>query len=245
MRFTWYELRTTDPEAAASFYSAVAGWDVERSEGGFLFHEQREPLAGLSLLPEPARARGAPPNWLGLVAVPDVEAWAQRFAAAGAERLGPIRRSPEGEVAVLRAPQGEVIGLGAGARGPSRAVAWHELHTADAERAWSLYSGMFDWSATEAPVPVPAADVGPYRTFSWEDSGNSAGGMSSLAKQPQIHPHWLYYLAVAELDHALERVRALGGLVADGPRVLLGGDRIAYCEDAQGAAFGLRERGRA
>lgn len=240
MRFTWYELRTTEPEAAASFYTAVAGWDVQRREGGgFLFHRKGEPLATLGLLPEQARARGAPPNWLGLIAVPEVEAWAQRFVARGAERLGPVRRDAEGEVGVLRAPQGEVIGLGSGVRGPSRAVVWHELHTADSEQAWSFYSGLLGWSPTEEPAP--SADIGPYRSFAWDSSSGSAGGMSNLARRPQIHPHWLYYLAVADLDHALAQVGALGGLVADGPRVLPSGDRIAYCEDAQGAAFGLRE----
>lgn len=240
MRFTWYELRTTDPEAAAPFYSAVAGWEVQRREGGFLFHRRGEPLAGLSLLPEQARARGAPANWLGLISVPDVEEVTQRLIAAGAERLGPVRRDGAGDLAVLRAPQGEVIGLGSGARGPSRAVAWHELHTADAERSWSLYSGLLGWSSTEEPAPL--ADIGPYRTFAWEESGDSVGGMSSLARRPQIHPHWLYYLEVADLDQALAQVGALGGRIADGPRTLAGGDRTAYCEDAQGAAFGLRER---
>lgn len=243
MRFTWYELSTTDPEAAASFYPEVVGWEAQRHEGGFLFHRQGEPLAAVSLLPEQARARGAPPNWLGLISVPEVEAWVQRFVARGAERLGPVRRVAAGEVAVLRAPQGEVIALGSGARGPSRAVIWHELHTADAERAWSFYSGLLDWRSTEDPDP--AADVGPYRTFSCEGSGGSTGGMSSLAQNPQIHPHWLYYFAVADLDHALAQLGALGGRVAYGPRLLRGGDRIAYCEDAQGAAFGLRERGHA
>jgi hypothetical protein len=239
MRFTWYELRTTDLESAASFYPAVVGWEAQRHEGGFLFHRQGEPLAALGLLPEPARARGAPANWLGLISVPEVEAWVQRFVARGAERLGPVRRVGTGEVAVLRAPQGEVIGLGSGARGPSRAVAWHELHTADAERSWSFYSGLLDWRSAEAAA---LADVGPYRSFSWDGSEGNAGGMSSLAQEPQIHPHWLYYFAVADLDHALAQVGALGGRVADGPRLLPGGDRIAYCEDAQGAAFGLRAR---
>jgi predicted enzyme related to lactoylglutathione lyase len=242
VRFSWYELRTPDPDAAQAFYSGVLGWCSQKREGGFLFHRDGVPLAELSTLPERARALGAPAHWLGHIAVPEVEAWAGRLIAAGAERLGPVRRDAGGEVASLRSPLGEVIGLSSRGDGPSRAVAWHELHSADAERAWSIYSGLLDWRATET-LELGAA-VGSYRTFLWEGSPGSVGGMADTARAPQIHPHWLFYLAVDDLERAMAEARARGGRILHGPTVFPGGDRIAAGEDAQGAAFGLREPGR-
>ncbi len=54
-------------------------------------------------------------------------------------------------------------------------------------------------------------------------------------------PHWLYYVTVRDIDAALERVRAKGGKVLNGPMEVPGETpaRIAQCMDPQGAAFAL------
>ena len=78
--------------------------------------------------------------------------------------------------------------------------------------------------------------------FAWDGSGRSVGGMANTARAPQIHAHWLYFFPVADLDGSLAKVRARGGRVLD-HAVLPNGDRIAPCDDPQGAAFGLLQSG--
>src|SRR5262245_21334589 len=110
--FTCYELRTVDLEAAQSFYAEVMGWQVQPSPAGAIFYSGYSgraggrPVGGLSVMPEQARARGAPPNWLGHVAVAAVADSVRDFVAAGGEQLGPLRSFGRGEVAVVRDPLG-------------------------------------------------------------------------------------------------------------------------------------------
>jgi uncharacterized protein len=53
-----------------------------------------------------------------------------------------------------------------------------------------------------------------------------------------VHPHWLFHLRVDALDLALDAVKAGGGVVV-GPVTLPTGERLAICDDPQGAAFAL------
>src|SRR5690349_15487735 len=95
--FAGYELRAIEVDAARAFYSGVVG-----SSDGLEF----------SVLPERARALGAVPHWLGHVSVPDVEAFAVAWVEAGAQRLGPTRRSDDGvAIVALKDAFGAVIGL--------------------------------------------------------------------------------------------------------------------------------------
>jgi predicted enzyme related to lactoylglutathione lyase len=237
--FTWYELRSTDLQAAQSFYAEVLGWRTQHFEGGGIFLQGEHPVGELAVLPAGARARGAPPHWLGYLAVADVDACARRFVAAGGELLGPVRRGAAGDVAVLRDPQGAVIGLSSREGGPSPAVVWHELYTTDPERAFPTYAEILSWRAAGMLELVP--ELGPYRTFSWNGSERSVGGMVSTVRAPHIHTHWLFYLGVDDLERACKTVTACGGRVLT-TRTLPGGDRIAPCEDAERAMFALRQR---
>jgi predicted enzyme related to lactoylglutathione lyase len=74
--------------------------------------------------------------------------------------------------------------------------------------------------------------------FAWNDSGASVGGMANTARAPGVHAHWLYCFRVADLERSVAEVRAKRGTVGV-VAVLPNGDRIAPCEDPQGAAFGL------
>ncbi|HEY8432194.1 MAG TPA: hypothetical protein VIL20_27670 [Sandaracinaceae bacterium] len=97
--------------------------------------------------PRARRSAGAPPHWLGHLEVDDLEAAVCEMVAAGAERLGPTVRAPSGAAwATLRDPFGAVVALRAreGAA-PDRPVAWHQLHTRDAEGAWSIYAKLTGW----------------------------------------------------------------------------------------------------
>lgn len=241
--FSWYELRTTDLSAARSFYAEVVGLQAERSGEASVFYSGEHPVGGLVNLPERARAKGAPPHWLGHVAVHDVDASARRFVAFGGQILTTVQAADGNRVIVLRDPQGAVLALSSQRSVRSRgAVAWHELHATDREQAWRTYATLFGWKATEILHPGP--EVGPYQMFSWDGAEHSVGGMASTARAPHIHTHWLFYFTVEDVDDALASVRSLGGVVVNGPRQAPGGARVALCDDPQGAAFALHQHAR-
>jgi len=94
--FVWYELMTTDMEAAKAFYADVVGWGTQdASMPGMpytLFTAGKTSVSGIVDLPEDARKLGMRPSWLGYVGVDDVDATAAhlhlaRTVCRRAERL--------------------------------------------------------------------------------------------------------------------------------------------------------------
>jgi predicted enzyme related to lactoylglutathione lyase len=234
IRFCRYDLRTLDPAAAQAFYAEVVGLDLPGADA-------REEPAGLRVWPlhEQARARGAPPHWLGQLGVTDLDATIGRLVEQGSERLGPTVRANDGtSYATLRDPSGAVLAVQASITRPSSSpVAWHHLHTKDLDRAWALYAEIFGWTHTET---LEVADlVGGYRMFAWDDDGPSVGSIANTGRWPGVHAHWLFYFPVGDLDAALAKVEAKGGRISALPAALPHGARLAPCEDPQGAAFGL------
>jgi predicted enzyme related to lactoylglutathione lyase len=231
--FCRYDLRTTDPDAARRFYSDVVGLDFGA-----------DPTSCLAIWPlhEQARARGAPSHWLGSVAVDDVETALRRLVEAGSERLGPSIVAKDGTLSAnLRDPSGAVFAVRRSVRPTHPApVAWHQLHSRDADAAWALYSELFGWRHTES-FGAPDRVEG-HRMFGWAgDAGISVGSMANTANWPGVHPHWRFYFPVPDLDAALARAEASGGRPASRPMMLPNGGRLVPCDDPQGAAFGFFE----
>jgi len=231
--FCRYSLRTTDQVAARAFYAEALGLVLPdgTSEGSLL---EAWPLH------ERALARGAPPHWLGHLAVDDVEATMNRLVGLGSERLGPTVQGKDGTpFATLRDPFGNVIAIRTRRDTANDSpVVWHQLHTRDVEGAWALYQKLFGWAHTQTlDVPDP---VGGFRLFAWNETGAPVGSMGNTARWPGVHTHWLFYLPVDDIDEAAARVRALGGTAME-PFALAGRMRLVACEDPQGAAFGLAQ----
>ena len=98
----WVDLGTPDVEAAAAFYSALLGWDVEPADpaGYRLAGLHGHPVAALGPAEEPG-----PPYWTVYAATPDVAATARAASTAG------------GTVVVPPTPAGDA-GVSAVVRGP-------------------------------------------------------------------------------------------------------------------------------
>ena len=79
--FVWYELITTNVEAAKVFYTRVMGWGVrDASTPGrtyILFTAGEALVSGLMDLPDTATQTGGTPFWIGYVGVNDVDAAAE------------------------------------------------------------------------------------------------------------------------------------------------------------------------
>ena len=223
-RFLRYELRTTDVNAACAFYADVLGshfWDSDVS---------------VVTLPEQAVARGARAHWLGYVGAGDVEGTAGRIVALGGQQLGPTRATNESVNVVLRDPFGAVMALSSETVAPRRSsVAWHLHHSQDHERSFALYAALFGWAATDAKELAPR--MGRHQMFTWDESGRSVGSMTDIVS-PEVHPQWLFFFQVADIEHALAKVSARGGLALARTQTSTG-DIVVPCDDPQGAAFAL------
>lgn len=227
-RFFRYELRTTAVDAARAFYTGVLGsqfWGTE---------------VRVSPLPERAAALGVPAHWLGHISVSDVEGTADRIIAHGGQMIGPIQQGADGTLhGVVRDPFGAVLALSSERANsdPHRArVALQVHHSRDHRRAFDLYAELFGWAATELLDLGP--NVGRYQMFAWDESTRTVGGMSNSARLPHIHPQWLFFFHVPDLESSLAKVRASGGKVVELTQTT-SGDIVAPCDDQQGATFAL------
>jgi len=223
IRFCRYQLRTTDIPAARAFYAPL----VDLGDGAI----------DIVPLPPEAAARGAPPHWLGHLAVDDVETIAAAFVARGAMRLGPPRPAPGGgDVAILRDPGGAVVALTT-SRPPATDAVWHVLNTLDFARTTAAYSELFGWKVTDR---IDLGPLGVYHQFAWTAGGAHAGGITDITGRPGVHPHWLFNFRVAAFDAAVATVAGTRGEIISQVSVP-GVARIAVCHDPQGAIFALRE----
>jgi len=244
-RFLWYELMTTDTEAAKAFYAKVMGWEPRHAAPGMtytLFFAGGELVCGLTDLREDARRAGAPPKWIGYVGVDDVDAAADQVRRLGGAVLVPPTSVPDvSRVSVVADPQQAALVLckwlqpdeerPADSSAAGR-VGWHELLAADWERAFPFYSALFGWQRAAADSEA----MNTYQQFSV--GGQTIGSMYAKPASVPLS-FWLYYFNSNDVDAAAKRVTAGGGRVLEGPIGVPGGSRVARCLDPQGAMFAL------
>jgi hypothetical protein len=244
--FVWYELLTTDMDAAKAFYVEVMGWHARdlsmRGVTFTLFTNGGTPVCGLMKLPEGARKMGAAPRWAGYVGVDDLDAATDRIKRCGGAVYGAPTEIPNtSRFLAFSDPQTATLGMlqsidrehakPAGVNAPGH-VGWHELITADCDNALTFYGELFGWQKTDSDLD----EDGAYHLFSVD--GKTIGVM--LAKPPSVPASfWLYYFNVVDIDAAGKRVVALGGRVLEGPHESPGGAWIVHCADPQGAVFVL------
>lgn len=249
-RYVWYELLTTDPKGAIEFYGDVVGWQTElfgTMENYRMWVGSQGPLGGVNQLPDEVKQMGAPPYWQANVEVENVEESAARVKELGG-KVYVIENVPTvGKLAVIADPQGAVISLFT----PERPMeshdtskpgefSWHELYTTDHEAAFRFYQQICGW---ERLGEFDMGAMGKY--LLWGRNGKQLGGMMTMPpgmKSPDgrsIPPSWMYYVTTADLDAALERAKAKGARVLNGPMEVPGGQRIVQLMDPQGAAFAL------
>jgi uncharacterized protein len=243
-RFVWYELMTTDVEAAKAFYGKVVGWGTREAPGSpyTLFTVGRATTGGLINLPLDAKKLGARPQWIGYISVDDVNGAVKRVKELGGTIHIPPTDVPDvSRFSVVADPQmatfilvkwsdpGRQPPIDPSALGH---VGWQELFATDWKRAFAFYREIFGWQKV-------VADVGPTGTYQqFSAAGQVVGGMFN---KPAAAPvaFWLYYFNVADVGAAAERVRAEHGKILEGPTDIPGGGRVARCVDPQGAVFAL------
>lgn len=109
-----------------------------------------------------------------------------------------------------------------------------QLQTSDPSRATEFYRDLCGWTVTADP-----ADEGSPYVEAFAD-GQSVAGIMPLPA-PGINSGWLLYLAVDDLDAAVQTAKRLGATVVVAPTdVAAKSVRISVLKDPTGASFALR-----
>ena len=243
-RFSWYELLTTDLEGARTFYADVVGWGTQDASAPgnayTFFRIGQTPVSGMMYLPDEVKRRGGSQCWIGYVAVDDVDASVARVRQLGGSVYLPPTDVPGvSRVAVVTDAQMTTIALvkwltppeQPTAEGKLGRVGWHELLAIDREKALAFYRALFGWQSGGMEMSAGRS----YQVVSV--AGQAFGGMSNKPEMVKL-PFWLFYFGVGDVDATVERVKARGGQILEGP-LEVSGVRIARCEDPQGAMFAL------
>jgi uncharacterized protein len=255
-KFFWYELMTSDQDAALAFYAAVVGWtptDQPNPGADFrytILNVGDRGVGGVLQIGPEMQSGGARPGWLGYIHVDDADAAAKSVAEAGGRVLMEPRDIPDiGRFAMVADPGGApfyvMAPLPRGDAPPAPdpqtpgLISWHELYSSLGDKAaFDFYSGQFGW---ETMHEMDMGPMGTYRIFGAD--GVQMGGMMN---KPESLPSsvWGFYINVEAIDAAAERVRTNGGEVLMGPHEVPGGSWIVQCRDPQGASFNLVSMGR-
>lgn len=252
--FIWYELMTTDPDAAAAFYGPVVGWKFTGSESPadgidyrHIIREDGGNNGGMLALTEEMCAGGAQPCWLGYIFVADIDAEVESIVADGGKVLMPKTTIEVGSFALVTDPQGAAFyvmtpvppagaeNTGSDVFSPMEAqhMRWNELSTSDPDAAIAFYRAHFGWSQ-EGDMDMGA--MGKYRFIQHGDLGIGA----VMPKMPEAPvSFWTHYIGVDNIDRAVSAIEAGGGKVINGPMEIPGGEFALNGIDPQGAMFGL------
>src|SRR5262249_38132919 len=107
------------------------------------------------------------------------------------------------------------------------------LYAVDGEKAFPFYAEMFGWTKAEA---IDMGEMGRYQLFA--AAGAPIGGIMTKPANLSM-PFWNYYFQVDAIAPAVERLKAGGGQVINGPMQVPGDSWIVQGRDPQGAMFSL------
>lgn len=239
----WYELLTTDADAAIDFYGQIVGWTPSKFPGNTVDYNimsvGEEAVAGIMKNPAPTG-----PAWLGYVGVDDVDAAVAKIEQLGGKvHMPPTDLDGVGRISMVEDPQGAHFYVMRGSSPEaSRAygrmelgkASWNELQTADDAAALDFYGQMFGWEKNGA-MPMPWGDY----SFLQARGGEEVWG-AMMPREKAEHPiAWNFYFRVPDIEAAYARVKELGGNPVCDIMEVPGGERVFFATDPQGAGFGL------
>jgi uncharacterized protein len=252
--FCWFELGTSDQNAAKGFYTELFGWQFDDSPlppemGGVyttLTKDGKKVGAMYQLGPHTG---DVPPHWMPYVAVNSADEAVVKASELGGQALSqPFDVMEYGRMAFFNDPTGATIAVwepkthpGAELVNAPGSFCWGELATTDVKKAGAFYSGLFGWSLKESSGGMP------YTEFN--NHGKPIGGMtpsSSMQNEGQnqgqnqgVPPHWSLYFAVEDCDAAAEKAKGLGATLCVPPTDIPNVGRFAVIQDPQGAFFSI------
>ncbi|EAU42870.1 hypothetical protein FP2506_08511 [Fulvimarina pelagi HTCC2506] len=220
----WYELLTSDQNAAQTYYAPILGWTISKPDMGPPGVDYRicavgdSMIAGIMKLPDEAPM---PPAWAVYFGVDDVDRTTAKAQSLGASvHMPPMDIPNVGRFAFLADPQGAVFYVMRGFSDEASQAfepqssghcSWNELVTSDQTAALDFYNKLFGW---EKLGVMPMGEMGDY-TFIGA-AGTRIGAMMT-ARDPAARPFWNFAFTVDDIDKAKDAVEAGGGTITHGP----------------------------
>jgi uncharacterized protein len=260
----WIDTSQPDPDAAASFYGDLFGWELEDvmppdAPGKyFMARIGGKDVAAVGSIPE-----AAPPMamWNTYISVESADETASKVSDAGGNALmEPFDVMDAGRMAVFSDPEGAVFMVwqanqnkGAQIVNEHGSLTFNTLNTKDIEGARSFYGSVFGWGTLELPGGVEMWTLPGYGDELEKDNpglreriaemGGTEGFEDVVASilpiaedQPDTPPHWGVTFAVDDADAIADRATELGGKVIV-PPMDAPWVRMTVIADPQGATF--------
>lgn len=248
--FIWYELLTSDADAAQGFYGPLLGWDFAGHPAPEMdyrtFAKGTENIGGVMPLTAEMMQGGARPMWAGYIYVDAVDSTVDSVLGAGGSVMMPATDIPDvGRIAFVTDPFGAPFYVMTPARtdGESKAFAkyapaeghcaWNELASADQAGAEAFYTDIFGWKKADS---MDMGEIGAYDMYS-----NGDYTLGAIMQKPAEMPvsMWSYYFRVPDIDAAVVYINENGGNMMMEPVEIPGGDYVFTAVDPQGAMFSL------
>jgi predicted enzyme related to lactoylglutathione lyase len=238
-KVVWHDLLTEDIAVAKSFYSGLFGWEIRPSEASsdyLVILNNAKPIGGMTLHinPDPAVFESI---WLITLSVKDVD-----DAISTTQRLkgkvldGPFDAKGRGRMVIVEDPLGAPLVLLRSSTGdPSDGQPvlgewlWTDFFTRDIEKTRAFYNALVGYEFRD----LRTEDEHSYHLFS---KGKHPRAGLVVHAWETVEANWLPYVAVENIDAAIERARTLGGKL-----IVQKGD-VAILMDPSGAAFGIQSR---
>lgn len=239
-KFVWFDLATSDVEAAKRFYGGLFGWRFsDLAEGDVRYTvvmNGNRMIAGIVADPE---ANGSESLWVGSISVPDVDrATEQTREAGGVIHDPPQDLEDRGRTAFVTDPQGASVAFlrASGGDPPDREPAagdfgWVELWTPDLAGSLAFYASL---GYTAGGLQIKGDE--PYRVL--KVAGEPQAGVVGL-ERGDAGAGWLPYVAVEDLAATLEKVAELRGQVVVDPDPQYAEGQAAVIVDPTGAALAV------
>jgi predicted enzyme related to lactoylglutathione lyase len=260
----WIDASVPDPQAAATFYGGLFGWDLQNvmppdSPGEYLIARLRGgDVAAIAPTPADAPQIAA---WNTYIWVDSAdEAAAKALAAGGRVLVEPFDVMGAGRMARIADPEGAAFCVwearehnGARIVNEPGSLNFNGLNTRETDRARSFYGSLFGWETLAVGDSMQAWRLPGYGDFlertdpelraRMAQGGAPAGFEDVVAtlnpipdSQPQLPAHWSVTFAVADADATAARAAELGGEVLVAP-FDAPWVRMAVIADPQGATF--------
>lgn len=228
--FAWFDLITSDPDAAKSFYGGMFGWQFgsPASDGYIPVSGGGEALGGVIASADAGSDVEFPSQWVPVLTVVDTIAVTKIALGRGGKQVRSPFATSAGTFSTIRDSSGALLVLydgpgGFPLNGSLRENTWYwaDLLTDNPSRARSFYHALAGWETAQKNGQTVFSSGGAVR-----------GGLVRISRR-KAEPTWLPYVGVSDIGRAIARSQELGGgplTVAEDAAVLL---------DPTGAAVGV------
>ena len=243
----WIEISARDLSDLHPFYCQLLDWQIETPNpqyGGYvnlLLHGER--ICGSMAHSE--ENMGEQSFWTTYFDTPDINATAEKVAAAGGTVIFPPQQVMElGWMLLFTDTTGAFLGAwqsnehrGFAFVDEPGAPSWFELLTRDFQKSVAFYKDVFGWDINIA------SDTDEFRYAQALRNGEPICGIMDATKflEPGTPDFWRFYLDVADVEAARQKVIALGGNAITEVETTPFG-KMFLATDPKGGVFSLRQQ---